>query len=883
MLRLLRFCLWLAARAVLALRYRVTVRGWEKLDGLSGPILVLPNHPAYSDPPVVLTLLWRRLRPRPMMYASNFENPVLYPLMKLLNALEVPDTEKASRRARKQAEEAVRKLVEGLKAGENFIMWPAGRVQRQGREVLGGARALSDILRASPDSAVLLVRTKGLWGSMFSYAQTGKAPSLLGNLFTAVGYLLANLFFFMPRRHVEITLEPLDRSQLPPGLDRRAVNQWFEDWYNRDYQTEPVYVPYHFLSRRRTFDWPKLGGGEGVDLAKVRPEVRAEVNEMLTRKLRRELTDADTQPDVTLDSLGLDSLDRMDLNQRVEQRFGFHGDELPNTVGEVYALAAGQARRSEPKPTPPLWFRPPSDTGPVTFLADTIPEAFVARALACRKDIAVSDDLAGVLTYERLLVGALTLSKRLAKLPGTNVGLLLPASAGCDMAFMALQLAGKLPVVLNWTTGQGNLEHAARLMGLRHVVTSEAFLDRIDLADLPGVEWTYLEDLRKDTGKVELLKTLMRVRWAPGGVRRRTPRPSSDQPAVVLFTSGSEKAPKAVPLTHRNLLTDLRGPVEMMRLTRGGSVLGFLPAFHSFGMSVTGLLPLLGGLRVARHADPTDAGGLVRKVAAYKLTLMAATPTFYSYMLDRATGDELASLDLVVVGAEKCPPAVFERSRAAAPKAKVLEGYGITECSPVVSVNVPETPRPGSMGKPLPRVAVCVVEVDADREPPAGDRELPPGEQGMLLVSGPTVFPGYIGPDAPDPFTHRGGKRWYVTGDLVKRDAEGYLWFAGRLKRFLKAGGEMISLPALEEPFAREFPPDKEGPRVAVEGVEMDHDRKIVLFTKVPLTLSEANERLEREGFRGVMRLTEVRRVPSIPVLGTGKTDYKVLRAQLTG
>jgi long-chain-fatty-acid--[acyl-carrier-protein] ligase len=128
----------------------------------------------------------------------------------------------------------------------------------------------------------------------------------------------------------------------------------------------------------------------------------------------------------------------------------------------------------------------------------------------------------------------------------------------------------------------------------------------------------------------------------------------------------------------------------------------------------------------------------------------------------------------------------------------------------------------------------------------------------------------------------RDGKRWYVTGDLAKRDAEGYIWFGGRLKRFIKAGGEMISLPALEEPFAREFPPTSDGPQVAVEGIEMDQDRRIVLFTKVPLTLTEANERLEREGFRGVMRLTEVRPVKSIPVLGTGKTDYKVLRAQLT-
>ncbi len=205
----------------------------------------------------------------------------------------------------------------------------------------------------------------------------------------------------------------------------------------------------------------------------------------------------------------------------------------------------------------------------------------------------------------------------------------------------------------------------------------------------------------------------------------------------------------------------------------------------------------------------------------------------------------------------------------------LLEGYGITECSPVVSANRPHENRPGTIGKPLPGVEVSVVELD-------GDAALPAGEQGMLLVSGPTVFPGYLGHDGPQPFRERDGQRWYVTGDLAKIDADGFITFAGRLKRFLKAGGEMISLPALEEPFARLYPPSSEGPRVAVEGIETEGGRRVVLFSTEPLEVREANKVLEKEGFRGVMRLDEVRKVPSIPVLGTGKTDYKVLRGMIT-
>jgi long-chain-fatty-acid--[acyl-carrier-protein] ligase len=204
----------------------------------------------------------------------------------------------------------------------------------------------------------------------------------------------------------------------------------------------------------------------------------------------------------------------------------------------------------------------------------------------------------------------------------------------------------------------------------------------------------------------------------------------------------------------------------------------------------------------------------------------------------------------------------------------VLEGYGITECSPVVAGNRPEARRVGTVGVPLAGVELCVVDLESDRE-------LPRNEMGMLLVAGPSVFAGYLGEEGPPPFQERDGKRWYVTGDLVKIDDDGFIHLCGRLKRFLKAGGEMISLPALEEPFTRRFPPSEDGPRVAVEGIEIDHGRKVVLFTTEPFSLRDANAMLWEDGFRGVMRLDEVRHVDRLPILGTGKTDYKVLRAQI--
>jgi long-chain-fatty-acid--[acyl-carrier-protein] ligase len=252
---------------------------------------------------------------------------------------------------------------------------------------------------------------------------------------------------------------------------------------------------------------------------------------------------------------------------------------------------------------------------------------------------------------------------------------------------------------------------------------------------------------------------------------------------------------------------------------------------------------------------------------------VAGTPTFLGYLLDRAKAGDLDSLRLVVSGAEAAPPALFDKVKRKTPNADVVEGYGVTESAAVVSVHRPGHFRAGTVGLPLPGVEVRVVDLESD-EP------LPPGRMGMLLVSGANVFPGYWG-DSPSPFRELDGKRWYVTGDLAELDPSGQIVFRGRLKRFLKAGGEMISLPALEEPFAKQYPATEDGPRVAVEGVETPDGRRIVLFTTEDISLRDANARLQAEGFRGVMRLDEVRKLDRIPVLGTGKTDYKALRAMI--
>jgi long-chain-fatty-acid--[acyl-carrier-protein] ligase len=876
-----RFILWALFRLLISLRYRVRVHGLEQVRNFKEGTLILPNHPAYMDPPVVFTSLWPALKPRPLAFEGNFQSPILYLLMKLVRAVPLPDMERPSAKARARTERAIKEIIEGLRKGENHLLWPSGYLWRDGQERLGGAQAVGEILRAVPEANVVLVRTRGLWGSMTSCAPTGTKPNFMRSLRIGAGLLLANLLLFMPRRRVDVTVERIERSQLP-DLGRDTLNPWLERWYNAEGPEPPTFRPYHFLFGRRTFEFPPAGA-EDPQLAQVTPETKAEVIKILERKLKRRLTEEEKKPQTVLAMMGIDSLDRMDVTLDVEQRFGFSTDQSPSNLSDLLLLAQGLAKKAAAQPAPPAWFRPPSGDAKPAIRGATVAEAFVTRALAHPGDVAAADDQSGVVTYRRLLAGTVTLSRRFAGLDQTNVGLLMPSSVAGDMALLALLLAGKVPVMLNWTTGPVNVAHAVKLLELRHVVTSNQFIDRLEekvvsAVKSSGAQILCLEDIRRGMGKWELLQALLEVRLRKGRIRSQVPRVGPDQPAVVLFTSGSEKAPKAVPLTHTNLLSNQTASLAVMDLSRNDSVLGFLPSFHSFGLSVTGLMPLLSGIRVIHHPDPTAASVLVRKIGDYRPTLMAATPTFVSAILDRgaAKPEQLQSLRLIFVAAEKCPEELFKKCQDLVKGAQLLEGYGITECAPVVSVNPPAAPRAGTVGKPLPNVQVCVVKMDEANPDVLGER-LPANARGMLLVSGPNMFPGYLGQGEKSPFLERDGKRWYVTGDLAELDPDGYIRLAGRLKRFLKVGGEMISLPALEEPLARQYPHTDDGPRVAVEGTE--NPRRIVLFTTEDISLGAANDLLAQEGLRGIMRFDDVKRLDKIPTLGTGKVDNKALRA----
>lgn len=871
---------WGICKFLLSFRYRTQTTGLDQLRSLQGPTLVIPNHPAYIDPPLVSSHIRLHKPLRPLVFSGTYRMLFLRPLMALVDAFEVPDMSSQSQDAQAKALEMIDAVVERLQAGDCMLIYPSGRLQRGDVEVVGAARSVYEIVKRCPDINIVMVRTRGVWGSMFSCAESGGPPKLAKAVPRAFGWVLANLFLFLPRRPVSIHAEVIDRDSLP--LDSKEVfNQHLEAWYNADGPQQPLFVRYHHLFGPTEGNFNAGKSSLDYDPASIKPKTIQLVNELVRSHLSRELSDDELQADTKLEAIGLDSLERMDLALEIERQFGFRSDEVADTLGGLWALADGRAKASgKSKQAPEAWnVEQPVSHVPLV-LADTIAEAFARRAIATPNNIAAADDLSGVLNHRKLLIAVRLMAKRFAQFDEKHVGIMLPASVAADIAFFALHLAGKVPVMMNWTTGPGNLAHGVEVTGVKRIITSHKMIDRLRI-EVAGADYVFLEDIRAGIKKSEALWLLIESYLNPRGILRHLPQQNPQDAAVFLFTSGSESFPKTVPLSHENLLVNVADGMEVLQPNHSDSLLGFLPPFHSFGMTGNVLLPHLSGIKCVRYADPTDAAGLVETIAAYKPTMIFTTPTFLGYILSVAKPGQLESLRKIITGAEKCPTAIFERCREHAPEAIILEGYGITECSPVVSANLLSKTKLGSVGKPVSHVQIRILDVDSG-EPVAQ------GETGMLLVSGPSIFNGYYQHDGPTPFVEYEGKSWYRTGDLVSQDEDGFLHFQGRLKRFLKAGGEMISLPALEEPFQKLYPADENGPKVAVEGVETEDGRHIVLFTTEDIPLRKAGEVLVQAGLRGVMRLDEVRRVEAIPVLGTGKTDYKVLRqwvqeATLTG
>ena len=865
-------------RALLRLRYRIRVTGLDAVvaRGTRG-ILFLPNHPALIDPVIVMTELHHRFQPRPLADRDQIDRPVVRSLARMVRVIPMSDPAVYGPRGQADVERAVAACIDALKQGDNLLLYPAGRIMRQRTTDLAGNSAVETILREAPDVRVVLIRTTGLWGSGFGRA-SGHAPRLGALARRAVGALLANGIFFGPRRTVSIEFaEPAD---LPRQADRATLNRALEAFYNVE-TPAATYVPYTWWEAGGMRELPEPDSGRAD--RRLLDEIPAATRELVMSHLKEVTGRSRITPEDQLSrDLGLDSLALVDLAMWIEHEFGFpvgDGGGLER-VEDVLLAARGELSATVPaelKPVPAVWFEHSGPAGRAGVPSGaTLLDVLIDQVRQGPGRVVLADPASGVKTYREAITAILVLKTEVERLAGDYVGIMLPASAGAGLVYFAVLAAGKIPVMVNWTVGVRNMTHSLDLLGVRHVLTAGALVQRLE-AQTEGLaalkpRFVLLEDLSRRIGWRRKVTALVRSRVGWVAVLRSARR---HETAVVLFTSGSESLPKAVPLTHTNILTNLKDLCRVFEFRHDDRLIGMLPPFHSFGLVITTVLPLLSGVPVVYHPNPTEGAMLARLIQAYRVTLLVGTPTFLNGIVRAVKSTELDSLRAVISGAEKCPEQLYALVKKLWPQVSVVEGYGITECSPVVSVNDVTSPQPGTIGKVLPSVEVAIVDV-------SGGSRVERGQQGLLLVRGPSIFGGYLNFDGASPFVEFDGRTWYRTGDLVTEAADGVLTFAGRLKRFVKLGGEMISLPAIEEVLNRHYVrASDDGPVLAVEATPVELNPELLLFTVREVEREEVNRRLREAGLSALYNIRTVIKLDVIPVLGTGKTDYRALKERL--
>lgn len=474
---------------------------------------------------------------------------------------------------------------------------------------------------------------------------------------------------------------------------------------------------------------------------------------------------------------------------------------------------------------------------------------------------AIVDGDERILTYDEIIRAALAIGNALKKgtRPGDSLGIMLPAGAAAVIAFFAISAYGRVPAMLNFTSGSAGLKSALKTARIRKIVTAHRFIKLGKFDELvqelqPNAEFIYLEDVRQNLSVADKAKAAI-GQFAPKLISARTPH---DTPAVILFTSGTEGDPKGVALSHLNLLSNVEQVRSHIALYPNDILFNPLPTFHCFGLTVGALMPLLLGIKVVFHPTPLQPHEIVRRVRSSGATILLSTDTFISQYARAGEQGDLNSLRLAVCGAER----LRDETRALLRKkynVELLEGYGVTETSPVLAANQPGANRPGTVGR-------LMQGIEAKLEPVEG---IP--NAGRLIVRGPNVMLGYIRPDNPGVIEPPPGG-WHDTGDVVTIDEEGFIAIKGRLKRFAKIGGETVSL-AVVESCASALWPEYSHAAIAVPGERKGEE--IILMTTCPDA-----KRTDFAGWvhnHGVTELAIPRRIvqtDTIPALGTGKTDY---------
>ena len=400
-------------------------------------------------------------------------------------------------------------------------------------------------------------------------------------------------------------------------------------------------------------------------------------------------------------------------------------------------------------------------------------------------------------TYAKALIASLLLGREFKKYEKGFLGVMIPTSAGCGLTIIGALMSGRIPVMINYSTGaEDNCRYAQEKCDFKTIVTSKALLKKIECPHVDGM--VYIEDIMAGLNTLKKVGAALLAKLPVSVIQRLVAGKSEDDDAVVLFTSGSEKDPKAVELTHRNIRCNIESFSERYQFTGKDIFLANLPYFHVFGLTGNLWVPLYHGMTIITYANPLDYRRICEIVRDDKPSLMVGTPSFFWGYLRKSEPGDFASLRYAVCGADKCSDALRE-GFLEKHDMTLYEGYGTTETSPAISGNAKGLNKPGSVGLPFKGVQVRIEHYQTGEECAVG-------ENGKILVKGDLVMKGYFNDFEETSLHLRRG--WYDTGDMGNLDEDGYLWHVGRLKRFVKIGGEMVSLIRVENLLETYLPDD---------------------------------------------------------------------------
>ena len=856
----------------------------ELLD-TPGSKLILPSHVALMDPVIMFAFLWANKPLSPVVTESYYNIPLLKQGFKSIGAISVPDlTNNKSKDL--DTKSITSQVLQALNSDRNILLYPQWALARQWFQSIVWKKTAFYISQELPkETKILTVSIRWLWWSRSSWAWTWKAPNLALFAVKWLRFILLNLLFFVPKRRVDIEIK--DSTTVLKKAEKKwidAFNQQLEKIYNAKWEEPLNYLTWLcWYNTTRNHKEPSKIEWSIADIKRSSfnssVEIPADIQKKISsiiNKIKPEFSGKiSLDTNLILDCF-FDSLDMAELKSTIQSIFP-NSSNTPlldlKTVWDVALMAMWNSEKVE-ELKPCNWISPKDWKLVYSHLSDLITEdstilSLMKDTFKNNSDVSFCyDSIFGVQSKKDFLIKAYLIADLLKKMPWERIAIMLPSLSATSLLVIWCYLANKVPVMLNWTQSKEAFSHCIKSQNVEVILTAKSFFEKIQTPWLKKYQMTFFEDILKNLSIIQKLKALYKA--------KRFHLPKDISPiAVVLFTSWSESLPKTVELTHTNIIHDILWTAWLVWLKTNDVELCFLPPFHSFGFVLWIAIPLITGTRIVFTPDPNDSKSIANLIHHTQATLFASTPTFMNWIVNSATDDQLKSLRFAVVGAERCPKLLFDHFCKKAPKADIIEWYGITECSPIIAVNPLKRNmaiKRWTVWLPILWEKIKIIDLDSHEE-------LPIKKEGMVYVNWLNVFNWYIDPKLESPFEEFDWKKWYKTWDLWYLDKDGYLVISWRLKRFVKIAWEMISLPAIETVLSRKWKSSDWVETLAVHAEEKNWKVKLILFTTFDVKVSEVNQYLREQWVTNLVSVDTVTKLEEIPMLGTWKVDYVQLKS----